>query len=185
MKNKDLLNVFNAHFLLQIFYAYMVVYMPIYLSKYIGFDWTQIGLMFTIMLLPFIFVEMPVGWLADKLWGEKEMMTAGLVLMGIFTLAVAFITTKNFWLWTSILFMTRIGAALLEATTDSYFFKKVDKNDTDTIGFYRISGPASYIVAPILATLSLSFLLYGHIFIVLGILMIFGCRYSLALTDTK
>ena len=81
--------------------------------------------------------------------------------------------------------MTRIGAALLEATSDSYFFKKVDKNDTDTIGFYRISGPASYIVAPILATLSLSFLAYGHIFIILGALMIFGCHYSLALTDTK
>ena len=185
LKNKDLGRVFNSHFLLQIFYAYMVIYMPIYLSKYIGFSWTQIGLMFTIMLLPFVFVEMPVGWIADKLWGEKEMMTAGLAIMGIFTLIIAFITTKDFWLWTSILFMTRIGAAMLEATSDSYFFKKVNKNDTDTIGFYRISGPASYIVAPILATLSLSFLAYGHIFIILGALMIFGCHYSMALTDTK
>src|SRR5579872_1398838 len=158
IRNKDLSNVFTVHLFLQIFYAYMVIYMPIYLSQFIGFSWTEIGVMFTIMLLPFIIFELPAGWMADKKWGEKEMMTVGCALMAIFTLCMGFITTKDFLLWTIVLFMSRIGAALVEATTDSYFFKKVNKNDTDTIGFYRLGGPASYIVAPVVATLSLSFL---------------------------
>jgi MFS family permease len=184
LKDKDLLNVFSVHSILQIFYAYMVIYLPIYLSKYIGFSWSEIGLMFTIMLLPFVFLELPVGWLADKKWGEKEMMTVGLALMGIFTLIIAFISVQNFILWTAVLFMTRVGASMVEATSDSYFFKKVNKNDTDTIAFYRLGGPGSYIIAPIVATLSFQFLAYSHIFIILGALIIFGCHYSLALNDT-
>jgi MFS family permease len=185
LTNKDILDVFWVHTFLQVFYAYMVIYIPIYLSRYIGFSWAEIGVMFTIMLLPFVLLEVPAGWLADKKWGEQEMMTIGLAIMGIFTLAVVFITTKNFALWTGILFMTRVGAALVEATSDSYFFKKVNKNDTDTIAFYRLGSPGSYIIAPILATLSLQFLAYQHIFIVLGGLMIFACHYSLSLVDTK
>ncbi len=185
LKNTDIYNVSNAHLFLQIFYAYMVVYMPIYLSQYIGMSWAEIGLIFTIMLLPFIFVEIPAGFLADKKWGEKEMMTIGFVIIGIFTLCIPFITGNNFFLWAGVLFMTRIGAALVEAMTDSYFFKRVNKNDTDTISFYRMSNPASYIIAPIVATLSLTFLSYHNIFIVLGIIMVLGCHYSLSLQDTK
>ncbi len=185
LTNKDVFNVFTVHTILQIFYAYMVIYIPIYLSQYIGFSWAEIGIMFTIMLLPFVFIELPVGWLADKKWGEKEMMTVGLAIMGLFTLVVSFITTKDFLLWTAILFMTRVGAAMVEATSDSYFFKKVNKNDTDTIAFYRLGGPASYIIAPLLATLSLQFLPFHNIFIILGAMVICSCYYSLALHDTK
>lgn len=185
LKNKDLGNVHGAHLLLQIFYSYMVIYVPIYLSKYIGFSWHEIGIMFTIMLLPFILFEFPAGRLADRKYGEKEMMTIGFVIMGLFTLFMSFLTTKSFIIWTIILFMTRVGASLVEITTDSYFFKKVDKNNTNIIGFYRMSNPLSYIVAPILATLSLQFLQYNNIFIILGALMILGCHYSLALNDTR
>jgi MFS family permease len=185
LKNKDLSNVFTAHFLLQVFYSYMVIYTPVYLYHYIGFSWEEIGIMFTIMLLPFALFELPIGRLGDRKYGEKEMMTIGFVLLGLFTLWMSFVTTKNFALWTFILFMTRTGAAMVEITTDSYFFKKVNQNNANVIGIYRMGNPLSFIVAPILATLSLQFLPYGYIFIVLGFLMIFGCHYSLALHDTK
>lgn len=185
LRNKDLFNVHTAHLFLQIFYSYMVIYVPIYLSKYIGFSWHEIGIMFTIMFLPFILFEFPAGRLADKKYGEKEMMTIGFIIMSLFTLFISFISTKSFILLTIILFMTRVGAALVEITTDSYFFKKVDKTNTNIIGFYRMSNPLSYIIAPILATLSLQFLEFSNIFIILGGLMILGCHYSLSLHDTK
>src|ERR1035437_8161238 len=51
--NKNIINIIVSGFLLQSFYAWMIVYTPIYLNQYIGFDWGTIGLIFSIALLPF------------------------------------------------------------------------------------------------------------------------------------
>ncbi len=185
LADKNLYNIFFSQFLLQLFYAFMVVYTPLYLEKYIGFSWTEIGIIFTIMLLPFIIFEIPVGDLADEKYGEKEFMTVGLIVMGIFTMIISFITGKNFWLWTIVLFMTRVGASFVEVTSDSYFFKHVDQEKTDIISFFRLTRPLSYIVAPIIAALALQFVPFQYTFIIIGALMIIGTRYSLALVDTK
>ncbi len=185
IKNKNLYNIFISNFLLQLFYAYMVIYVPLYLEKYIGFSWPQIGLMFTIMLLPFVFFELPVGELADEKYGEKEFLTVGFLIMGLTTIFISFVTVKVFWIWATLLFITRVGASFVEISTESYFFKQVNPEKSDVISFFRISRPLSFIVGPILATLTLEFIPYQYIFILIGSLMILGTRYSLALIDTK
>ena len=185
IKNRDLYNVFVTQFLLQFFYAYMVVYTPIYLAKYVGFSWYEIGFMFTIMLLPFVFIEVPVGELADLKYGEKEFLTVGFIIMGLSTIFMSFITVKVFWIWAAALFITRIGASLVEISSESYFFKHMGADKTDVISFFRISRPVSFIVAPIVATLSLQFIPFQYIFIVIGSIMVLGTHYSLALNDTK
>lgn len=185
IKNKNLYNIFISNFLLQLFYVYMVVYMPIYLEHYIGFSWSEIGIMFTIMLLPFVFFEVPIGELADEKYGEKEFLTIGFLIMGLSTLFISFVTAQIFWIWATLLFITRIGASFVEISTESYFFKQVSPEKSDIIGFFRISRPLSFIVGPILATLTLEFIPYQYIFILIGTLMIVGIKYSLALNDTK
>lgn len=185
IKNKNLYNVFASNFMLQLFYAFMVVYTPIYLENYIKFSWTEIGLIFTIMLLPFVLFELPVGELGDTKYGEKEFMTIGFIIMGLSAMIMSFITVKVFWIWATVLFITRIGASFVEITTDSYFFKQVDQKKSDVISFYRITRPISYIVAPIIATITFLFIPFQYIFIVVGICMIIGTRYSLSLIDTK
>ena len=185
ISNKDLHNIFTSNFLLQLFYAFMVIYVPLYLNKYIGFSWPQIGVMFTIMLLPFVLFEVPVGEMADEKYGEKEFMTAGFAVMGLSTVFISFMTAKIFWIWTAVLFITRIGASLVEVTTESYFFKHVNREDSDVISFFRVSRPLSFIIAPLLATLSLQFIPFQYVFIIIGACMILGAHYSLALTDTK
>jgi len=184
LQDKNLYNIFSAQFLLQLFYAFMSIYTPLYLQQ-LGFTWSEIGVMFSIMLLPFVLIEIPVGTLEDKKYGEKEFLTIGFIVLGISTLCISFITTKSFFIWTSILFITRIGAALVEISTDTYFFKKVDQQKTNIIGFFRITRPLSFIVAPLLATLSLQFIPFQYTFIIIGACMIIGTRYSLALEDTK
>ena len=185
IRNKDIYNIFNIQFQLQLFYAFMGIYMPLYLQKYIGFSWTEIGLIFTIMLLPFVFIEVPVGRLADQKYGEKEFLTIGFVIMTIATICISFITAKSFIIWASILFITRIGASIVEISSDTYFFKQVDQSKTNIISLYRIARPLSFIVAPILATLSLQFIPFQFVFILIGFCMILGAHYSLALHDTK
>jgi MFS family permease len=184
-KNKDLYNIFISHFFLQIFYACMVIYTPIYLEKYIGFSWSEIGIIFTIMLLPFVIFELPAGELADEKYGEKEFLTVGFIIMGLSTLFISFITLKSIWIWSVVLFITRVGASLVEVSTESYFFKHVDQEKTDVISFFRVSRPLSFIVAPLLATLVFQFIPFQYIFIIVGGVMITGAHYSLSLRDTK
>lgn len=185
LKQKDLYNIFISQFLLQFFYAYMIIYTPIYLNKYIGFSWSEIGIMFTIMLLPFVLFELPVGELSDDKYGEKEFLTIGFVIMGLSTLFISFLTIKIFWMWATILFITRIGASFVEISTESYFFKYVDKEKTDVISFFRVTRPISFIIAPILVTFALQFIPFQYIFIFIGLTMLLGTYYSLALKDTK
>jgi MFS family permease len=184
-KNKDIRCVLASNFLLQSFYACMIIYTPIYLYEYIGLSWKTIGLMFTIMLLPFVFIQVPLGKLADKRLGEKELLTFGFIVMAISTGLITFIGVKTFWVWAILLFITRIGAATVEVMTEVYFFKNISVRNVNLMTFFRIMGPLAYIVAPILSTIFLSFFDYQYIFLALGFAMLFGIRYSLAIKDTK
>lgn len=183
--NKNIKNIIISSFLLQLFYAWMVIYTPIYLNQYIGFSWGSIGIIFSIMLLPFILIEIPIGYLADKIFGEKEILTVGFIIMGISTAIIPLIHNNNLFFWSLILFITRIGAAMVEVMNDTYFFKQVSDKNLNLINLYRTVTPIAYIVAPIIATLLIFFVSIVNIFYILGLLMIFGLRYSLKIKDTK
>lgn len=181
----NLSRIFATHLALQLFYAFMIIYTPVYLSKYIGFSWSEIGIMFTIMLLPFALFELPIGKLADKKYGEKEILTIGLVIMGLSTLVMSFVSVKSFILWTVLLFITRTGASFVEITSDSFFFKQVNTANTDEISIYRTTRPLAFIIAPLIATLAFQFIPYHYIFLIVGIIVILATHWSLALKDTR
>ena len=174
-------------FILQIFYAWMTIYTPIYLHGNLGLDWGAIGIIFGIMLLPFIFVQFPAGELADSQFGEKEMLSIGFIITALATITMFFVTGKSILVWGLILFGTRVGAALVEVMCDVYFFKKVDNQNANLISFYRMGRPLAYIIGSLIATLMLSIPYFGlkNLFLVLGFMMFLGLRYSLALKDTK
>jgi MFS family permease len=184
-KERNMKSVFVISFLLQFFYAWMVIYTPIYLHETIGFSWEIIGIMFSIMLIPFVVLDEPLGWIADRYLGEKELLVAGFAVMGLSTISIAFVTDDSILLWGTILFMTRVGAATIEIMSDTYFFKKIDASKIYLMSFYRTVRPIAYIVAPIVASLLFVALDLKGLFVVLGILMLYGIRHSLALEDTK
>ena len=186
-KNKDIKNIFMAMLLLQIFYAWMTIYTPIYLHTNLGIAWSSIGIIFGIMLIPFVFLQFPAGRLADSRFGEKEMLSIGFIIMALSTVTMYFVTGNSILVWGLILFGTRVGAALVEVMCDVYFFKKINNQNADLISFFRMTRPFAYIISPILATIILGFLGLGinSLFLVLGFLMFFGLRYSLAINDTK
>ena len=184
-KNKNLYRIFMSQFILRFFFTWMVIYLPIYLHEYIGFSWTEFGIMTSIMLLPFVMLEIPAGKIADGWMGEKEMLSIGFLIMAVFTFVVPFLTTTSFFVWTAIMFLIRVGASLVEIMTESYFFKHVNGDDSNIIGFFRTIRPASYVAGPIVATIALYFLDIRYIFFVLVLVILYGLRYSLALKDTK
>jgi MFS family permease len=174
-----------VHFLLQFFYAWMVIYTPMYLHETIGFSWSVLGIIFTVMLIPFALIEAPLGRLADTRFGEKEIMTAGFIIMALATATIALLSDHNPYIWAALLFTTRIGAAATEIMAETYLFKKVDATRLNIISIFRIARPAAYVVAPVIATILLAVMPLKGLFIALGFLMLYGIRWSIALEDTK
>ncbi|MDP2593297.1 MAG: MFS transporter [bacterium] len=183
---KSVRMIVMASFLLQFFFSWMVIYAPIYMHSVIGMDWRTIGIILSVVLLPYVFLEAPLGWLADTKWGEKEILTLGFVIIAVSTAAIAFITTANFLIWASVLFFTRAGASMIEIMSETYLFKVINSRDIDILSFFRMMRPVAYIVGPALGTVLLVLgASYTTLFAILGAIMLFGIRYSLALEDTK
>jgi hypothetical protein len=95
------------------------------------------------------------------------------------------ITTPTVWLWGVVLFASRVGAALIEAMRESYFFKIVDAKDVGYINIFRITAPLGYILGPGLAILVISFLPLNYLFLVLAIITLSGFYLTASIKDTK
>ncbi len=178
IKNKNLFRAFTLSFLLQFFYAWMVIYTPIYLYTHLGFSWKEIGIIFAIMLLPFVLIQFPMGKYADKI-GEKRMLIIGFTFITLSTISLFFIKTNILWLWATLLFTTRIGAAIIEVMSDTHFFRLIKAENDEFVGIYRSASPIAYIIGPILAFLTFIFIpSFNYIFLILGIIMSYGIYLS-------
>ena len=184
-QNKDLRSIFCVSFLLQFFFTLMVIYTPIYLHEYIGFEWRELGVIFSIMLVPFLLLEAPLGRLADKVLGEKELLIAGFSVMALATGAMYFFNEHSFVLWAVILFMTRVGAAMVEVMTETYFFKKISAGDAAIVGLNRTVRPFAGIMGPLVATGLLVFMSLPSLFLVLAVFMLLGIPIAASLKDTR
>ena len=173
-----------TNILLRFFYSWMVIYTPIYLKEHVGFEWSEIGIIFTIMLVPFVILEAPLGRIADKYLGEKEILSLGFFIIAISTAYLSFIDGGSLMIWAIALFLTRVGASMIEVMSETYFFKKIDGSDSNILSVFRMTGPLSYIIGPAVATAFLYFIDIQYLFLTLGIIMIAGLHYSLALKDT-
>ena len=160
--------------------------MPLYLYRHIGFDWGTIGIIFAIMLLPFVLFELPLGRIADKKLGEKEILITGLCIIALSTASIPLIDTPHVLLWTALLFLTRTGASFVEIASESYFFKEVGPENSDIISFFRNTFPLSYIISPLLA-ISILLLVpsFKYLFTILGAVMLLGFFITLRLKDVK
>lgn len=182
--NRNWVRLFVANIILQVFYAWMTIYCPIYLNKVIGFNWEEIGVIITVMLLPFLLIQYPLGILADKKYGEKEIMTIGFVIMGISTIFLSFITVASVAIWALALFITRIGAAASEIMMETYFFKTVSPRDSAALGVFRITRPLSTFIAPIVTMIGLLFTTNAYLFAIIGVITLFAIYPASTIRDT-
>lgn len=183
-QKKDILNIYYISFILDLFYFFAVVFVPIHLRN-LGMEWSQIGLIFTFMLLPFVLIEYPLGMIADKKMGEKELLIIAIVILAISSGSLYFINSTSLFAWGAILFTTRIGAASLEMLRDSYFYKKIDGADVNLINFFRTTNPAGYIIGSIIAAAILFFFPLKVIFIFMFFATLSGLFPAFALKDNK
>lgn len=185
LRNKDLLKIYLVNLILKFFYSWMIIYTTIYLHESLNFSWQEIGTIFAIMLTPFVFLSYPLGRLSDKM-GEKKILIYGFLFAILAVILIPFIQIKSLYLFASILFISRIGAATIEVMSESYFFKKVKEEQAPEIAFFRNTGPVSFIIGPIIATIALQFIPdLSYLFFILGAILMIGLLISLRLRDVK
>jgi len=177
-QNHHMLAITMINFILHFFFALMVVYMPIYLYEYMKFGWDQIGVIFTIMLAPFVIFNLPIGILIDKYHMQKRtLLYIGIITMSVSTFIISYVTSTSIALWAFILFMTRTGACITETTGEIYFFTHTTEENASLLSIYRDMLPIAYIIAPLVGILIFMFLPLKFLFAILGVIVLSGLYY--------
>jgi len=186
-KNKYIFNITIINFILQFFYALMVIYTPMYLYEHINMGWDKIGIIFTIMLLPFVILGLPVGILIDKYnVKKKNLLYIGFSIIIIFTFIISIIGTKSILVWAFVLFMTRVGASIIETTSEIYFFTHTKEEEAYLLSIFRDMNPVAYIIGPLISTAIIIILPIKYLFLILSIIMLIGFYFIYKLkNDTE
>ena len=186
-KDKDLRAIILSHGTLQFFYHLAPLFIPLYLHHVLGIPWQNLGWIFAVMLLPFVLLEYPAGWIADRLWGDQELLIGGFVLLSVGFVALSLVTTTTtIFVIVVILVLNRSGAALVEAMSEGHFFRRVSEADASTVGIFRMTRPIAALIAPIVGSILLVSSSYSTLFVVTGIIIgVVGVTSALAIKDIK
>lgn len=187
MHNRDLAAVTIGHLILYLFYFWAPLYVPIYLNSVLGIPWSTLGWMFSLMLLPYVLIEYPAGWLADRVLGDKELMLVGFIIAGSSLAAVSFLTaTSSTLVILFILIATRVGAALVESMNEGHFFRRVSEQDIVSVSIFRGVWPLANVIAPIVASVIIFFGSFQLFFLLTGgFVLIAGTISTLYIRDFR
>ena len=187
MHNHDLAAVTFGNFLLYLFYVWMPLYTPLYLHNVLNISWSNLGWMFSIMLVPYVLIAYPAGWIADRFLGDKELMLTGFLIAGGATMTLSFLTpATSLVIILVILVASRIGAALVETMVEAHFFRRVSKRDINSVSVFRSVWPLSYIVGPIVGGIILILSDYSTFFLLTGgFIAIAGMLTTLLIKDFR
>jgi predicted MFS family arabinose efflux permease len=183
--NKDISTVMLAQFLLQFFFTWAVIYFPLYFATVVGLSWETIGHIIAVGLFAFVIFEYPIGVMADRHWGEKEMMALGFTVLAIASSSLFYMEHASVAAFMCLMFFSRFGASLVEVTTESYFFKQVKGHDSNLISLFRLMRPLGNLIGALAGSVALLFFPLSFTFVLLGLVMASGAFITLRLTDTK
>ncbi len=173
------------HLVLRVTFSWNAIVFPLYLINQLGMSWSEFGTIMAIAFSAYLFVFYPAGRIADSILGEKELLISGFLIMGFALMLVPLLPGAVVALWALVLFVYRIGAALVEGMTESYFFKQVDGGNQNVIAVFRMMGPLGYIIGPGIASLLLATISFTATFMVFGLIMAIAAMATLPLVDTK
>jgi MFS family permease len=183
-QNKNIAVVIASHFLLQLFFAWIIIYVPMYLTIELGFSWAEVGTIIAAGLFAYVVFEYPIGIIADRYLGEQEMMSIGFLILAITTASIG-VVGANVSAFMILMFINRLGASLVEVTTESYFFKQIDGEKASLMSIFRLLRPAANVVGAIIGAITLAAFSWPLFFIIGGFILTLGVFIPRWLVDTK
>jgi MFS family permease len=187
LHDKNLKAAMLSKFIVEAFYAVMVIYSPIYLTT-LGIPLTSyLTFIIPVALIPLVLLPYELGHLADKKYGEKEMLIIGLLILTVSTFICVILTTQQVPVWALVLLFSRIGASLVDTMAFTYFFKKVGAQDPSFTALFINMYSVATIAVGVVGILISPFLVERPqlMFIVLGCAIVWSITYVLPMKDTR
>lgn len=184
--DKNIRAALVAEFIVQCFYATMIIYSPLYLYS-IGIPLTvYLSIILPFALIPLVILPYELGFLADTRFGEKELLIGGLLILAFTTFLCVIVAVPNVTLWLIILLGSRIGAACVETMAFAYYFKKVGPQDASLTAVFTNTLSAATICIGALGIAIGPFLVERPqlMFIILGCAILWSVSYVLPMKDT-
>lgn len=163
-----------------LFFSFVFLYLPlIILESHIPNYW--IGISLSLSALPLIFLEYYVGNMESKL-GFKKLFTIGFSIICTF-LFLAFLQTNVVAIVVFIV-LAASGAAFLEGTRESYFFKLTNESEEEKYyGIIHTSRFTFSIFSKLVAALFLLFFPIRFVFLLAFIILIFFLATALTIKE--
>jgi PAT family beta-lactamase induction signal transducer AmpG len=170
--------------------AYINNFQKPYLDS-LNIDASRIGLLTSILLLPFIF-KILIGLLSDKvslfrLGHRKPYILTGLIMGAIaFLLVSRVLPDRNFMLFSVLIFLASFSVAFFDTCTDGFAIEITPEKNYGRVQSIMISGKA---IGFIILSLVFGYLVkrssYSVIFIIIGLLMMIPFIFALFASDPK
>ncbi|MBU4246257.1 MAG: MFS transporter, partial [Nanoarchaeota archaeon] len=146
------------------------LYLPIILMS-LGFDFGKIGIIFAIMIVPYIMLEYPIGRLAEKEGSKKY------ISLGFFAITIAsFLIYVNYGAINSMIlffFLAFMGAAAIEPLNEMELDKHSKKsNIIENMSVFKTSIRIAHFLGPLSAAAMISLFGMREMFLVLAIIMV-------------
>jgi hypothetical protein len=155
---------------LNTFYCWMIIYTPLYLAQTIGFDWSSIGIILTIMLVPFVLIQLPFGKLADEKYGEKGLMGIGFLFHGTYHYRFGFchFAQPDCLGGSAIHHSYRRGFG--RSDDRDLFFQESESKESNILAAFRTTRQIPYFLAPAITGIGLFFTGSTGLFVILGVI---------------
>jgi len=187
--NLDLQGVMISAFILNSFYAVINIYFVSYLLNEINISASNyLSVIVPISLLPFVLIPYWLGRISDEYLGEKKIIIFGILIFSLTLVAVYIFKIENISIlgWAFILFIGRLGAAMCETGNYSYFYKKINVENTDLIAIFSTMINISSVFTALLGFIMIKIFNVSipTIFFIIGLLGLISIFKILKIHDT-
>lgn len=161
-------------------FTLIYLFMPLFIIRQ-GLDKLWVGYFLFAISIPLIFTEYKFSKMASKL-GFRKLFITGFIFVAIVSFVTFFVSNIYFIL--SLLVLASFGMAMVEPTSEAYFFDILKKGDASRFyGPYNTRVDVGGLITRVLATVSLLFLPFKFLFILFGIFMLIMAFFSFKMND--
>jgi MFS family permease len=163
-----------------LWWTLIYIFVPLYIIRS-GLDIIWVGYFLFAIAIPLMILEFHFSKLAGKI-GFKKIFKIGFLIPAILVIACFFIT--NVYIVLGLLTLASVGLAMIEPTTEAYFFDMINKKDECRFyGPYNTTAEVNDFVGKILSATLLIFLPFKFMFLLFGIFMLFFVFLSTKIKD--
>ena len=112
-------------------------------------------------------------------------MVAGIIILAVLTAALSLIPLTHIIVWSIAFVVLRIGAAMAEISTESYFFKQVNETDSTLISMFRMLPALGILCGSLIVLAIVPITGLTYLFAFLGMLLFVGVPTTLRIRDSR